>query len=103
MSITKEYAGGRYGLAFLLTDSRLSDEEKDYLFGSAIKLYLTDKKNTKIKTDTLEGRVHRSKLFTMLGNFSGPQYEAEVDSKDVGTVKLSFIVSELTPGRNSQN
>lgn len=104
MSITKEYAGIRWGIAFLLSDSRLSGEEQEVLFRKAIMLDLEGKKSSRVRTETLEGKVYRSKGFVMVGSYlSGVQYDAEVDSAEHGSMKLRFVVSEQTPGRYSKN
>lgn len=104
MSITKEYAGIRWGIAFLFSDSRLNDEEQDVLFREAIMLDLKGKKSSRIRTSALEGKVYRSKSFVMVGSYlSGVQYDAEVDSAEHGSMKLRFVVSEQTSGRYSKN
>ena len=103
MSITREYAGVRYSIGFLLGDSRLSEEDEEYLFAEALMLDFNNKKSVKLKSDTLEGRVFLSKSFAMIGSFSGRQYDIELDSEKAGSMKLRFIVSELTPGINSKN
>jgi len=99
IEIDEKY-GTRWGFAFLKTDSRLNQEERDYLFAEAIKCYLDEQKTRKVKGERFEGKIYNRKKMGCFGSFSGYRFSAEIDA-NFGRVKLEFLVTEyINPSWN---
>ena len=96
----EELIGMRWGYAFLNTDMKLPEEERMYLVGKAILMYLEGKEEKKIETDNLEGIITTDKKFYNLGCFSGQKFKVEIDS-NYGRSHMEFLISEQTFGNIS--
>ena len=94
----------RWGTTFLLTDSRLSEEERFYLADEATKMYLNEQEERKIQDEAYEifGRLYLKKKCIFLGTYCGPQFDAKITTRH-GKSRLSFLVSEHTIDRFRDN
>ena len=85
----------RWGITFLVADSRLGEVEKDYLLIKATTMYLRDEKNRAILTDTIDGKLSTQGNYWSLGSFAGQRFDAQLDTEQ-GRVNVRFLVSEQT-------
>ncbi len=83
----------RWGITFLVTDSRFSEEERDALMIKAITMYLAGQKKGRIKTEVYEGEISSNGEYQMLGSFGGQRFRAVLDT-DHGKSRLEFLVTE---------
>ncbi len=90
------------GISYLKTDAKLTSEQREYLHVHAFLMSYTDRRNTSIKTNTMEGRLKLSKDFTVIGGIAGRQFTAEVDVAK-GKARIELIVSDYTEGIHSSN
>jgi len=79
----------------LRTDTRLSEDQREYLLVKATIMYLNEEKRKRVKTDEFEGVIYTEGKYGMIGSFGGLEFRAEIDT-DGGKAKLSFLVSERT-------
>lgn len=88
----------RWGFTFLVSDSRVSEIDRNYLLREATVMYLCNESEQVLKTDTLEGRLTTQGKYDVLGSFSGQRFDAEVET-NTGKAYLKFLVDERT-GKN---
>ena len=89
-----------WGIVYLVTDSRLSFEERMLLTITAISMYRRHQKMKKIKTDTYEGYIETAGEHQMLGSLSSQHFSARLET-DHGKARLEFLVAEpIDPSLN---
>lgn len=92
-----EVDGLRWGYTYLQTDHHLEQQDRISLLTLATLMYLRGVDEKRVKTKNYEGKLTKTKSFTMLGCFSGPEFRADIETNK-GKSKLRFIVSEQTSG-----
>ncbi len=90
--------GLRWGFTFFRAPSYLSEGDKHELMRTATLMYLGKEDERYLKTDRYMGRIFTKRQYDVLGIFGGIRFEAELET-DQGKDKMSFLVSEQTPGR----
>ena len=85
----------RWGITFLVADSRLGNLEKDYLLVKATTMYLRNENDKEVKTDSIEGKLFTKGDYCSLGSFDGQRFDAELETEH-GRVNVRFLVSEQT-------
>ena len=74
------YDHGRWGIAFLVADARLTDDDRLHLLVSAISMYLNKEEERKLCTINLEGILYNTGKRALLGSFAGQRFEAELET-----------------------
>jgi hypothetical protein len=92
INIEQNY-GNRWGYAFLITDTRLNEEEREYLLREAVFCFLEKQKTRKVKGERFEGRMSNPKKVGVLGSFIGYRFKAEIEG-DFGKAKLEFLIAD---------
>jgi len=83
----------------MVTDLRLSRQEREHILLEAIKMYVKGDEEQKVKGKTYEGKMWKGE-HGLMGTFSGQKFTAELDTND-GTAKLAFLIAEyLSPELN---
>ena len=82
-----------WGIVYLVTDSRLSFEERRLLTITAISMYKKHQKMRTLKTDTYEGYIETAGEHQMLGSFGGQRFSTRLET-DHGKARLEFLVAE---------
>ena len=95
-----EYKRRRWRFAYLLTDTRLTIEQRDTVALEAIKMYHARGKKREIKGDTYEGEVRDTGKSGVMGTYCGQVFEAELET-DFGKANIRFIV--MAPQRADLN
>ncbi len=90
-----EFHGLRWGITYLVTDGRLTEENRRYLLGEATEMYLRNEEKREIKTDSLEGRIFTEGKCWSIGGCSGQQFDAEVEA-GFGRARIRVLVQERT-------
>jgi hypothetical protein len=92
----------RHGVTYLVTDSRLSEEDRESLEIEATLMYLDGVEEKVVSGDGFKGVLSNTRKYQVLGTFGGIQFDAELYTI-YGKSNLSFIVSEQTfgPGPSS--
>ena len=90
------YQGMRWGYVFMKTDSRLSQDEREELLLTAVKMELTEKKRITFSGDRYEGTMRSTGKIGILGAFTGSEYIADLDVEKEGRMNLKFLVDERT-------
>lgn len=86
-----------WGYAYMLTDSRLSVEERDTFLVHAIRMFYTDQNKKKIKTENFEGYVRMTNPCALVGTHIGREYTGEMESNHLDhKATLKVIVSDQT-------
>lgn len=87
-----------YSSTFLHSDSRLSEEQREYLVEQTLisKLDNARKKDFVNEALNLEGKINLVKKNAFMGTFFGPQYELDFDS-DHGKSTVGFIIADISP------
>lgn len=94
---TQEYAGSTWGIVYLNTDTRLTDDERDDIVIEAIKMYYGKHHRRKLKGERYEGLMWSDGDEKMLNVFSGRPYKAEVEIEGHRhKAKLEFLVTKYT-------
>ena len=83
----------QWGWVYLVSDTRLSEEERKSLMIEAIRMYQTGKERKKVRGERYEGVISTSGRHELIGTFDGQHFDAELDT-DHGKSKLSFLVAE---------
>lgn len=89
-----DYAGVRWGYAFISADGCLDEEERESLLISSIKMYLSEEEQRDVIEHRFEGRIYNTKKHCLIGAFSGRVFKAELDVDNFGKTNLSFLVTE---------
>ena len=92
--------GIRWGYTFLITDSRLSEEQRYDLMYRATEMYLKEEPRQDFHDETLEyeGSIHTKSEYQCIGGMNGQRFDADVDVHELGKVSVRFLVSEQTIG-----
>ena len=87
----------RWGFTFLIGTSLLSNQDKLDLVAKATLLYLSGVDRSEVSGDSYEGVLYTSREWKIVGDFSGLQFDAVLDSDtDEGKLRLRFLVNEQT-------
>jgi hypothetical protein len=77
--------------------SLLSDDEKLDLVAKATLMYLNGEERAEVSGKGFEGVLYTNHEWKVVGGFSGPQFDAVLDSDlDQEKLRLRFLVSEQT-------
>lgn len=97
-----EVGGSRWGIAYLVADSRLSERDRRDLFINAIEMSLYDEDERKVGGEgyEYEGIIHTEGKKQLLGVFFGKRFDGEIDT-NYGKSKLRFLIKEhINPNLN---
>jgi hypothetical protein len=96
---------GRWYLAILSIQGRLTNDQKYQVYCVAAEMQLKEQQIRSISRDTIEARVTTDGTSWSLGGFSGRRYEAVVETSH-GTAQMRLLLSDVTErareGRKAQ-
>ncbi len=90
--------GVRWGFTFLRGASYLSERDKLDMMMHATDMYLCGEDERPVKSDNYAGRITTQRKYEILGTFGGVHFDAELETEH-GKDRMSFLVSEHTPGK----
>ncbi|MBS3098852.1 hypothetical protein J4462_01420 [Candidatus Pacearchaeota archaeon] len=92
--LTHETERAVYTIAFGVSDSRMSCEDRILLIVRAVEMYIDGSKKDNVRGDDFEGQIRTNGKYYTIGSFGGRYFEAELEVGNRGKAFFSFLVHE---------